>query len=421
MKTLNVSQADIDALARIVQAEAGNQPASGRLAVLFSVLNRAAAGKASGFADTIQGVIEQDNQFEPMLGANSYLDLPPAPASLSNEIALALEGIATGALSDPTAGSTFFQNPSVTRARGTDFAEASPVTTIGDHAFYNRYGTNDPVSVPPYSVTLSSAGNDDALIVASPSPSVDAVARRLAQPTAPYANIPPSQRPQSAYQDSNEGVRTLASGYRAGRAALRGRSAAPSRASSSAAIPPSQAEVNPASPEAALPALNPDGTYTYNLVASGDHVDLSGLDPQARSAALLAASIFGKDLTINSGFRSQAKQDSLKAAAGANNPRVANKSRHTHGDALDISIQGMSDTEVAALVDSLVQAGFTGFGWYGKNSHLHADMRSTVPNSFGSKDGWGGWTVLPVEVFDLLKRRGFAPGGASSSIYRGAL
>lgn len=71
---------------------------------------------------------------------------------------------------------------------------------------------------------------------------------------------------------------------------------------------------------------------------------------------------FGKPLIIN---------DAL-AKAGTSRETETKGSRHFHGDALDISLAGMSDAEKVKLVEDAVAAGFQGFGF--GNNILHIDM-----------------------------------------------
>jgi hypothetical protein len=152
-KVLRLSGSDLDALARIVEAEAGNQSDQGKLAVAFTVLNRVAA-PSGGFPNSVSQVIEQRGQFEPMNSRRSWQDLPSAKDSTKALISSGLSAYASGSLADPTSGATFFQNPAITNQRGTNFA-ATPATYIeGDHHFYNRYKLNPVVEVPTYSISF---------------------------------------------------------------------------------------------------------------------------------------------------------------------------------------------------------------------------------------------------------------------------
>jgi len=75
---------------------------------------------------------------------------------------------------------------------------------------------------------------------------------------------------------------------------------------------------------------------------------------------------YGKNLIIND------------AIAKSNTIRKSNTSRHFHGDALDISIRGLSNEEIQNLVVLAEKAGFKGFGF--GNNILHADT--------GDKRSW---------------------------------
>lgn len=147
-------------------------------------------------------------------------------------------------------------------------------------------------------------------------------------------------------------------------------------------------------------------------------VDLRNVRPDVVDAATVAGELFGEPLNITSGYRSQEKQNNIRFSRGnPNRPSVAKESKHTDAEALDITTVGMSAERKAQLAGALVDAGFTGIGEY--DTHIHADMRSAVPSSFG-KDGssWGGWTNLSPEVMAALKQRGYAAGLSSEQIAR---
>lgn len=143
-------------------------------------------------------------------------------------------------------------------------------------------------------------------------------------------------------------------------------------------------------------------------------VDIKGIRPAVQDAAAVAGEIFGEPLRLNSGFRSQAKQDAIRG--GRDTPAVAKNSNHTYGAAIDISTAGMDPAKKARLVTALIQAGFTGFGEY--DGHIHADFRSNVPASFDAKMQFGGWTKLSPEVADVLVKRGFTAGAPAARINR---
>lgn len=99
---------------------------------------------------------------------------------------------------------------------------------------------------------------------------------------------------------------------------------------------------------------------------SGDKEHFDRLDPEVRKRAIIAAKEYqkktGKQLQINSAYRSQEEQDELlEGAERAGRPKrtasghpIAEHSRHTHGQALDI--QNYNDPDA---LEALKNAGFT--------------------------------------------------------------
>ncbi|HEX6988244.1 MAG TPA: cell wall hydrolase [Bacillota bacterium] len=115
------SGADLDLLARLVQAEAGGEPYAGQVAVAAVILNRL---EHPLFPDTIPAVIYQPQQFEPV--DNGWINLP-AGAVAYRAVLDAVNGW------DPSYGALYFFNPNkVTNA----FLWSRPHTvTIGNHRF----------------------------------------------------------------------------------------------------------------------------------------------------------------------------------------------------------------------------------------------------------------------------------------------
>lgn len=108
-------------LAHIIQSEAGNQPFLGMVAVGAVVLNRV---KAAGFPKSIEGVIFQPGQFESV--ANGTYWRAPTPEAVKAAQA-ALQGW------DPTHGSLYFYNPSLTQS---GWMKSLPITVqIGQQVF----------------------------------------------------------------------------------------------------------------------------------------------------------------------------------------------------------------------------------------------------------------------------------------------
>jgi hypothetical protein len=114
-------------------------------------------------------------------------------------------------------------------------------------------------------------------------------------------------------------------------------------------------------------SANPLRRYVQSqsrAISAGANLD--GLSPAARAMleAVLAANI-APELTVTSGFRDQ-----------AHNARVggASRSRHTTGDAVDLSLAGLSDEQRAQLLQAAIGAGARGIGIY-PNGSLHLDTR----------------------------------------------
>lgn len=89
------------------------------------------------------------------------------------------------------------------------------------------------------------------------------------------------------------------------------------------------------------------------------------------------------------GRRAPAINDAI-AKSGTSRERDTKGSQHFRGNALDISIKGMSDREKQALVSSLQAAGFTSFG-FGVD-FLHADRRP-------ANEGRRTWTYQGIKSF----------------------
>lgn len=123
----NLSQSDIDLLARLVRAEAEGEPYTGQVAVAATILNRL---KDPRYPNTIPGIIYQiDNgcyQYSPVL--DGRINLPPT-ASSYKAVEAALSGW------DPSNGANGFYNPAGTSSR---WVRSHPVTArIGNHVFFS--------------------------------------------------------------------------------------------------------------------------------------------------------------------------------------------------------------------------------------------------------------------------------------------
>lgn len=114
---------DLYWLSHIINAESGNQPLEGKIAVGNVVLNRVAS---STFPNTVKEVIYQKNQFTPV--RNGTINLEPNAESVI-AAKLCLDGANT------VGNALFFLNP---RTASNSWASRNRpyLTTIGAHAFY---------------------------------------------------------------------------------------------------------------------------------------------------------------------------------------------------------------------------------------------------------------------------------------------
>lgn len=121
----SINQKDFELLARVVTAEAGDEPYEGQVAVAAVVLNRVNSGE---FPNTIRGVIYQNNQFKcvPKLP-----DTTPTDSSYQ-AISDALRG------EDPSHGALYYYNPKISSPEGLAWfqtAKLKVTAQIGHHVF----------------------------------------------------------------------------------------------------------------------------------------------------------------------------------------------------------------------------------------------------------------------------------------------
>lgn len=125
----NLSQAEIELLARLVRAEAEGESYEGQVAVAASVLNRLNDPR---YPNTISQIIYQVDQgiyyqYSPVMDGRINL---PATASTLKAVQAALNGW------DPSHGAIGFYNPAKTTNK---WVRSHPVTTqIGNHVFYRN-------------------------------------------------------------------------------------------------------------------------------------------------------------------------------------------------------------------------------------------------------------------------------------------
>ncbi len=117
----SLSSQEMLTIAHLVQAEAGDQPFLGQVAVAAVVLNRL---RTPGFPKTVDGVVFAPGQFETV--SNGTFWNAPGPLAM-----MAVKAAASGW--DPTGGALYFFNPSMPHVA---WMNTLPVTaTIGDQVF----------------------------------------------------------------------------------------------------------------------------------------------------------------------------------------------------------------------------------------------------------------------------------------------
>lgn len=115
-------------------------------------------------------------------------------------------------------------------------------------------------------------------------------------------------------------------------------------------------------------------------------VDMSRLDPKVVDKWEHVQTSFGRAVPVVSAFRDPKRN----AEAGG-----ASKSRHQHGDAIDVDVSGMSKSERLRLIKLASAAGFNGVGVYDNSLHFDtAGKRAWGPSySSDSIPEWAASTV----------------------------
>ena len=122
----NLSQSDLDLLARLVSAESAGEPFEGQVAVAATILNRL---RDPRYPKTITGIIYQIDsgryQYSPVIDGRINL---PAGASANQAVQQALAGWVS------SNGANGFYNPVKTTNQ---WVRSQPVTArIGEHVFF---------------------------------------------------------------------------------------------------------------------------------------------------------------------------------------------------------------------------------------------------------------------------------------------
>ncbi len=131
---------DIDAATRMIIGEAGNQPIEGKVAALYTAINRA---KQTG--KSLADVIGQPNAYEAVTSGKTGTIDPNSPQYQSIRDSVVLPALA-GQIPDPTNGMTHFINKSLQLKLGRkipDWAQGQGLQ-IGQHTFYSAEGGRLP-------------------------------------------------------------------------------------------------------------------------------------------------------------------------------------------------------------------------------------------------------------------------------------
>lgn len=121
-------------------------------------------------------------------------------------------------------------------------------------------------------------------------------------------------------------------------------------------------------------------------------VNISGVNAIAIQRLNKMREIYGGDILVTSGYRDPFRN---AAAGGAKN------SQHTHGNAFDIRLP-KDPAQRQRMVEAAQSAGFTGFGFYGENGHLHIDI--------GASRVWGTPPTGLEKHAQMLRERKPLPG-----------
>lgn len=127
---------DRELLARVLQAEAGNQGVSGKLAVGSVIRNRV---QEPGYGDSVRDVITQPGQFSPVnyytgyAGGEQGVDFEKIRPD-EDTYAVA-DAILTGRYEDPTGGATHFYNPDISNPDWGREKAGGDWMGIGSHIF----------------------------------------------------------------------------------------------------------------------------------------------------------------------------------------------------------------------------------------------------------------------------------------------
>lgn len=153
LTSVELSQDDREAIARVAFAEAANQGDSGLAGVVYTIINRLISGQ---WGETVTAVVNAPNQFEPVQKAGGWKNLPALSPTQQARVDTIINLALDGRLPDLTNGALFFQNPEVVAQREatgraseglTHFGGSNPSAVIQDHAFYASINNAPPIRV----------------------------------------------------------------------------------------------------------------------------------------------------------------------------------------------------------------------------------------------------------------------------------
>lgn len=123
-KSINLTEDDVNLMAKIVYAESKGEPFEGKVAVASVILNRVLSPK---FPSSVREVIFQPNAFSCVI--NGEISVIPTEECY-NAVYEAIKG------NDPTNEALFFYNPSIATCSWMDDVEKSDSKPIGQHLFF---------------------------------------------------------------------------------------------------------------------------------------------------------------------------------------------------------------------------------------------------------------------------------------------
>jgi spore germination cell wall hydrolase CwlJ-like protein len=127
---------DRDYLIRTIAFEASGEPAIAKIAVAYVVLNRKKSGR---WGDNIKAVVTQPGEFEPWTTRRTEIEELSPDDPRYQSAAVIADAVLSGQTPDPTAGATYFLNPTIVRERRggalPSWARGEGLP-IGSHTFY---------------------------------------------------------------------------------------------------------------------------------------------------------------------------------------------------------------------------------------------------------------------------------------------